>query len=237
VSETEQPQPAPAANAQPFTPLDVGILVVLVAMAVAGVAGLIAVLTEDNDLSAFGTGFGVVWSIVVSGATMACALATLSRGRLVALSLGALVAAGLAVDLLVLAIWLDIDSQTYGKLVGIALVGALVGLVILGLTLACRPRDAIATWLYFAAVGASLLAVAIAWILILTTGDEDFAPSAFGSDARCLMLPPLPTTLLSRSISRASFWLRAMVSLSASQIFPGRPARSDGMRTEKSPRR
>jgi hypothetical protein len=210
VSETEQPQPAPAADAQPFTPLDVGILVVLVAMAVAGVAGLIAVLTEDNDVSAFGTGFGVVWSIVVSGATMACALATLSRGRLVALSLGALVAAGLAVDLLVLAIWLDIDSQTYGKLVGIALVGALFGLVILGLTLACRPRDAIATWLYFAAVGASLLAVAIAWILILTTGDEDFTPSAFGSvvpfDAASDLLRPLAAVL----VVLAALWFAAL---------------------------
>ena len=210
VSETEQPQRAPAANAQPFTPLDVGILVVLVAMAVAGVAGLIAVLTEDNDLSAFGTGFGVVWSIVVSGATMACALATLSRGRLVALSLSALVAAGLAVDLLVLAIWLDIDSQTYGKLVGIALVGALFGLVILGLTLACRPRDAISTWLYFAAVGASLLAVAIAWILILTTGDEDFTPSAFGSvvpfDAANDLLRPLAAVL----VVLAALWFAAL---------------------------
>ena len=209
VSESEQPQPAPAADAQPFTPLDLGMLVVLVAMAVAGVAGLIAVLTEGNDLSALGTGFGIVWSIVVSGATMACALATLARGRLQALSLGALVAAGLAVDLLVLAIWLDIDSQTYGKLVGIALVGALFGLVILGLTLACRPRDAIATWLYFAAVGASLLAVAIAWILILTTGDEDFAPSAFGSvvpfDAASDLLKPLAAVL----VVLAALWFAA----------------------------
>jgi hypothetical protein len=210
VSESEQPQPTPAADAQPFTPLDIGMLVVLVAMAVAGAAGLIAVLTEDNDLSALGAGFGVVWSIVVSGATMACALATLSRRRLVALSLCALVAAGLAVDLLVLAIWLDIDSQTYGKLVGIALVGALFGLVILGLTLACRPRDAIASWLYFATVSASLLAVAIAWILILTTGDEDFTPSAFGSvvpfDAASNLLRPLAAV----AVVVAALWFAAL---------------------------
>jgi hypothetical protein len=209
VSESEQPQPA-SAPARPFTRLDVGIFVVLVAMAVAGIAGLIAVLTEDNDLSALGTSFGVVWSIAVSGATMACALATLARGRVEALSLGALVAAGLAVDLLVLAIWLDIDSQAYGKLVGIALVGALFGLVILGLTLACRPRDAIATWLYFATVGASLLAVAIAWILILTTGDEDFTPSAFGSvvpfDTASDLLRPLAAVL----VVLAALWFAAL---------------------------
>jgi hypothetical protein len=210
VSESEQPQPAPARDAQPFTRLDIGIFVALVAMAVAGSAGLIAVLTEDNDLSAVGTSFGVVWSIVVSGATMACALATLARGRVEALSLGALVAAGLAVDLLVVAIWLDIDSQAYGKLVGIALVGALFGLVILGLTLACRPRDAIATSLYFAAVGASLLAVAIAWILILTTGDDDFTPSAFGSvvpfDAASDLLRPLAAVL----VVLAALWFAAL---------------------------
>jgi len=210
VSEIEQPQPAAPPGTQTFTRLDVGMLIVLVAMAVAGVAGLIAVLTEDNDLSALGTGFGVAWAIVLAGATMACALATLARGRLEALSLGALVAAGLAVDLLVLAIWLDIDSQTYGKLVGIAFVGALFGLVILGLTLACRPRDAIATSLYFAAVGASLLAVAIAWILILTTGSDDFAPSAFGSvvpfDAASDLLRPLAAVL----VALAALWFAAL---------------------------
>ena len=36
------------------------------------------------------------------------------------LSLAGLVAVGLSVDLLVLAIWLDIDSRWYGKLVGVA---------------------------------------------------------------------------------------------------------------------
>jgi hypothetical protein len=208
VSESEQPQPA--RDAQPFTHLDIGIFVVLVAMGVAGSTGLIAVLTEDNDLSALGTSFGVVWSIVVSGAAMACALATLARGRLEAVSLGALVAAGLTVDLLVLAIWLDIDSQAYGKVVGIALVGALFGLVILGLALACRPRDAIATWLYFATVGASLLAVAFAWILILTTGDEDFTPSAFGSvvpfDTASDLLRPLAAVL----VVLAALWFAAL---------------------------
>jgi hypothetical protein len=47
-----------------------------------------------------------------AGGTIACALACLARGRFEALSLGALVAAGLAVDLLVLAIWPELDSET-----------------------------------------------------------------------------------------------------------------------------
>ena len=75
---------------------------------------------------------------------MACGLACLARRRLEALSLGALAAAGLAVDLLVLAIWLDIDSQAYVKLAGIAFVVTLFGLVVLGLTLACEPRGSLA---------------------------------------------------------------------------------------------
>jgi hypothetical protein len=184
-------------------------LIVLVAMAIAGVAGLIAVLDADSDFGAVGVGFGVAWSIVVSGATMACALATLARGRLEVLSLGALVVAGLAVDLLVFAIWLEIDSQAYGKLVGLAFVGALFGLVILGLTLACQPRDALATWLYFAAVGASLLGAVIAWILILSTGDDDFAPTAFSVvplDVASDLLRPLAAIV----VVLAALWFAAL---------------------------
>ena len=62
------------------------------------------------------------------------------------------------------------------------------------------------------------------------------APSAYGSAARCLMLPALPTTLLRRSSSLTSRSLRSMVLLSASQILPARPVRSSGMRTVKLPR-
>jgi hypothetical protein len=185
VSETDQPQPQPQPEPDPqpvaFSRLDIGMLIVLVSMAIAGVVGLIAVLDADNDYAALGIGFGVVWIIFFAGGTIACALACLARGRLEMLSLGGLVAAGLAVDLLVLAIWLDIDDEWYGKLVGLAFVGALFGLVILGLTLACQPRDTLARYLYFGAVGASLLGAVVAWLLILTTGGDDFAPSVFGN--------------------------------------------------------
>jgi hypothetical protein len=176
----EQPQPQPQPEPQTFTRLDIGMLIVLVTMAIAGVVGLIAVLDADNDFSALGIGFGVAWTIFLSGGTIACALACLARRRLEALSLGALAAAGLAVDLFVLAIWLDIDSEAYGKLVGIAFVGAAFGLIVLGLSLACQPRDPLARYLYLGAVGASLLGAAVAWLLILTTGGDDFAPAVFG---------------------------------------------------------
>jgi len=65
VSETAPPasqQPEP----QTFTRLDVGILIVLVSMAIAGVLGLIAVLAADTDLSALSIGLGVLWVVVLA---------------------------------------------------------------------------------------------------------------------------------------------------------------------------
>ena len=173
-----QPEPETEPQSQTFSRLDVGMLVVLVSMAIAGVVGLIAVLAADNDVAALGVGFGVAYAIFVAGGTIACALACLARGRLEALSLGALVASGLAVDLLAIAIWLEIDSTAYAKLIGIAFVISVFGLIVLGLTLACQPRDSLARYLYFGAVGASVLGAAIAIYLVLDTGTDDFVPTA-----------------------------------------------------------
>jgi hypothetical protein len=198
--------------AQGFSRLDIGMLVVLVSMAIAGVVGLIAVLDAGDGLSALAIGFGITWFIVLGGATMACGLACLARRRLEPLALGSLVAAGLAVDLVVLAIWLEIDSKAYGQLVGVAFVGALFGLAILGLSLACRPRDALATWLYYGAVGASLLGAVLAAALILTTGGEDFessgelfdvVPVGFTNDG---LLRPLAASL----VVAAALWFAAL---------------------------
>ena len=169
MSEIEQPQT--------FSRLDIGVLIVLVAMAIAGVVGLIAVLDANSDVAAVGVGFGVAYVIFLAGGTIACALACLARRRLEALSLGALVASGLGVDLLVLAIWLDIDSEAYVKLAGIAFVATVFGLIVLGLSLACRPQDSLARTLYLGAVGASLVGSGLAALLVLTTGGEDFGPT------------------------------------------------------------
>jgi hypothetical protein len=206
MSASEQPAP----ESQTFTRLDVGVLIVLVSMAIAGVVGLIAVLAADSDLSALGIGVGVVWSIALAGATIACALACLTRGRLEVLSLGSLVAAGLAVDLVVLAIWLDISDETYGRLVGIAFVGAFFGLVILGLTLACRPRDSLARYLYFGALGAAALGAVFGWMLILTSG---------GGDEFSVATAPLPLDVSNEELVRplaamlvvlAALWFAAL---------------------------
>jgi hypothetical protein len=147
-------------------------LVVLVSMAVAGLVGLIAVLDAGSDIGAVGTGFGLAILVFQTGGTVACALACLARRRLEALSIASLVAAGLAVDLFALAVWLGIDSEAYGKLVVIAFVWALFGLVILGLSLAVQPRDALARWLYFGAVGAALLAGVLATVLVVDAGGD-----------------------------------------------------------------
>lgn len=192
-----------------FTRLDIGIIIALISVAFAGLIGLIAVLDADSDIGAVGIGFGVTFVIFMAGGTIAASLACLARGRLEALSLGALVAAGLAVDLLVLAIWLEIDSETYGKLVGIAFVGALFGLLILGLTLACQPHDQLARWLYFGAVGASLLAAILVTVLIIDTDNGVApAPSIVGVETFTneSLLRPLAAVL----VVMAALWFAAL---------------------------
>jgi hypothetical protein len=194
-----------------FSRLDVGIMIVLVSMAGAGLIGLIAVFDADSDIGAAATGFGIALLIFETGATAACALACLVRGRLEALSLGALVAAGLAVDLFALAIWLEIHSEAYGKVTGVAFVLALFGLIILGLSLAVHPRDAPARWLYLGAVGASLLAGVLATVLIVdadgngvgfySSGPVPIAP--FGNES---VLRPLGAAL----VVLAALWFAAL---------------------------
>ena len=208
MSEIATPQSEPQPQPVTFSGLDVGMLIALVSMAIAGVVGIIAVLDADNDYAALGIGFGVAWIILLAGGTIACALACLARRRLEAFSLGALLAAGLAVDLLVLAIWLDIDDAWYGKLVGLALAGALFGLVVLGLTLACQPRDSLSRYLYFGAVGASLLGLVTAWLLILTAGGDDFAVlgNRVGFDLGNEFARPLAAIL----VLLAALWLAAL---------------------------
>ena len=60
-------------------------------------------------------------------------------------------------------------------------------------------------------------------------------PLKLPSDARCLILPSLPTTRLMRSISSVmpSSW--SITSLNVSPTFPLSPTQVDGSRTLKSP--
>jgi hypothetical protein len=198
-----------AATPAGLSRLDLGVIIVLFAMGCAGVIGLIAVFDANSGIGAFGIGFGAALLIFQAGATIACALACLARRRFEALSIGALVAAGLSVDLFLLAIWLGIDDETYGKVVGIAFVWAFFSLLILGLALAAQPRDSLARSLYLGAIGASLLAGVLASVLIISSGDAARVanvPTGITSIADASLLRPLAAVL----VVLASLWLAAL---------------------------
>jgi hypothetical protein len=161
-----------------FSRLDIGMLITLVSVAIGGVVGLIAVLDADSEIGAFGLGVGVTLLMLQGGATIACGLACLARRRLEVVALGGLVAAGLAIVLFALAVWLEIDSETYVKLAAIAYIWSFFALVVLGLTLAAQPVETLARALYLGAAGASLLGGLIATALILSTGGGDVVPIA-----------------------------------------------------------
>ena len=150
--------------------LDIGTLITLVCLGIGGVIGLIAVIDAGSAIAGVGKGLGVTLVVFQSGATIAAALACLTRRRLEILALGGLVAAGLTIDLVVFELWLSIDSETYAKLAATAYVWALFGLIVLGLALAAQPRDQLARALYLGAVGASLLGGVIATALIASAG-------------------------------------------------------------------
>lgn len=154
------------------SPLELGALTTMLAFGIAAVAGVIAVLDADQVLSGFGTGFGVAFLLFLAGGTIACALACLKRAQIELVALGSIVATGIAIDLLVLAIWLDIDNEAYGKVAFIAFVWSLFALVILGLTLAVGVPAALGRWVYLAAVATAVAAGLISTWLIATAGGD-----------------------------------------------------------------
>jgi len=158
--------------------LDIGMLIVLMSVAIGGVVGLIAVLDADSELGALGIGVGVTFFIVQGGTTIACGLACLARRRLEVVALGGLTATGLAIVLLPLALWLEIDNETYAKIAGLAYIWSFFSLVVLGLTLATQPVDPLARALHLGAIGASLLGGILATALILSAGGKDVVPIA-----------------------------------------------------------
>jgi hypothetical protein len=154
------------------SPLELGALVALGALAIAAVVGLIAVVDADNVASGFGTGLGIALSIVLTGSTIVAALACLARERVEILALTSIVAAGLAMDLLVLAVSLDIDNEAYAKTAGVAFVWSFFALVVLVLTLSVGRTERLARSVYVGAVGTAVLAALISTWLVVTAGDE-----------------------------------------------------------------
>jgi hypothetical protein len=172
------------------SPVRLGALITFASLGFAGVVGLIAVFHADRVSSGFGRGFGIAFLVFFVGATLVCALACLGRERATIVSLGSIASAGLALDLLVLAIWLEIEDETYGKIAGIAFAWSFFALIALGLTLAVRPVERLTRILYGGAVGATVVASLISTWLIATAGNDEVAavggvglsPSALGDD-------------------------------------------------------
>jgi hypothetical protein len=161
------------------SPLELGVLAALAGFAIAGALGLVAVLDADGAGSAFGTGFGLAWAIALAGSAVAAALACLKRGRLEIVALGTVVAVGLALDLLVLAILADIDSEAYGRVTGVLFSWSFFALVLLGLTIAAGAGVAASfgRLLYLATIAVTVLAGLISTWLIATAGDDSSSDS------------------------------------------------------------
>jgi hypothetical protein len=171
---TAPPPPAPAERSL----LQIGSMITLVAVAFAAVVGVIAVVDTDSSPAGFGVGFGIALLIFLAGATLACALACLVRGRLEVVALAAIVASSLALDLVVLAIWLEIENEAYGKIAGVAFVWSLFALVVLGLTLAIPRPVRIALSLYWTVVGCAGLGGLISTWLIATASSGEIPATA-----------------------------------------------------------
>jgi cytosine/uracil/thiamine/allantoin permease len=192
---------------QPISPLRAGALASLASLGFAAVVGLIAVVDANAVQSAVGVGLGIAVTVFAAGATIVCGLACLARGRVELPALAAVVAAGVALDLLVLALWLDIQSEAYGKAVGVGFVWTFFALLVLGLTLALGTPRTLARALYLAAVTSCTAAGLISTWLVVRGGDGGSAVSdplgAIGSDG---LLRALGAAL----VLVAAFWFGAL---------------------------
>jgi len=161
------------------SPLEMGALVALVTLGLAAALGLIAVLDADSVGAAFGTGFGIAFAVFLAGATVVCALACLARRRSELVALTSIVVAGIALDLLVLAVWRDINNEAYGKVVGIGFVWAFFALIALGLTLAVDARGRLSRPLYLGTWIAAGAAGLVTTYLIVTAGGDELSSAEF----------------------------------------------------------
>lgn len=202
---SEAPAPEPDRSA-----LDVGVFMTLAALGLAALLGVIAVIDAGSDAAAVSIGAGTATILFVAGGTIACALACLVRRRVEILALGGLAASGLAVDLFVLAIWREIDDETYAKIAGIAFVWTLFGLLVLGLALAVQVRHTLARALYVGAIATTIVAGLISTWLIATTGGSITPTSApFGVSESItdeILLRPLAVAL----VLLAALWFGAL---------------------------
>jgi len=153
------------------SPLRVGAIVSLLAMAIAAVAGVIAVGSADSDGGAFGAGLGIAAGVFLTGATVATGLACLKRGRAEIAALAGVAVAGLAIDLVAITAWLHIDDEAYVKVLGVTVVWTILALVVLGLTLAVATPDELGRPLYFVTFAVAIVIGLIAtWLIASVSG-------------------------------------------------------------------
>ena len=138
--------------------LRLGVLVALVTLAIAAAAAIVEVLSVDQSIAAVGQGVLVAFVIFAVGATFATALATLRRGLHGVVSLVAVAVAGIGLDLIVLALWLDIEDDVYGKLTITLLLWAFLLFLVLALALATHGRGGAARPLFLATAGCAAVA-------------------------------------------------------------------------------
>ena len=124
--------------AQPLLRLGAG--ATAVALTVAALAAIVTALTKDDASSSVGLSAALVFATFFTGAAFVVALACLARGAIEALALVTLAAAALALDLTAIGVWLETDSEGYGKLVGSALIWSFVLFLVCALALACDRR-------------------------------------------------------------------------------------------------
>jgi hypothetical protein len=215
VSETP-PVPAPlgdARTARRWSLLEIGGLTTLVALAFAAIVGVIAVVDTDSRPAGFGVGIGIAILIFFAGATIACALSCLVRQRMERVALGALVAACLSIDLIVLAIWLDIDNEAYAKTAGVVSVWSFFALVVLSLALAVATPQRLSLALYTGAVTAAVVSAFLSTWLIVTAENEETAFGGQGSsfaDALPIGNDALLQVLGAMLVLLAAFWFGAL---------------------------
>lgn len=192
------------------TRLEIGALMVLASMAFAAVVGILAIIDTDSRPAGFGVGIGVALLIFLAGATIACALACLARRRLELPALGGIVAASLFVDLLVLAIWLDIESAGYAKTAALAFIWSVFALLVLGLALAVGSPERLALALYTGAIAAAIASGLIsAWLVLSGSGRSDAAVEV-ALDPLSLADDVLLQVLGAMLVLLAAFWFGAL---------------------------
>ncbi|MGI8862596.1 MAG: EamA family transporter [Gaiellaceae bacterium] len=158
--------------------LELGALIMLATLGFAAVVGFIAVIAADGVAAALGTGLGIAFFIFLTGGTLAVALASLRRRQAEIVALVSIAATGLAMDMLVLAIWLDIDNEAYAKIAGVAFVWSFYALIALGLTVAVGTARGISRSLYLGAVVVTVIAGLISAWLVVSANDTDVVSSA-----------------------------------------------------------